>query len=70
MSCMRIPSTMKDVIHAIQGWAGAWFFYTDEDTGWETVFYKAIQFCHLEGIDQYPLKVKSEFEPIQSMLSL
>lgn len=24
----------------------------------------------LEGIDQYPLKVKSEFEPIQSMLSL
>jgi len=24
----------------------------------------------LEGIDQYPLKVKSEFEPIQSMLSV
>lgn len=24
----------------------------------------------LEGIDQYPLKVKCEFEPIQSMLSL
>src|SRR5574337_919986 len=24
----------------------------------------------LEGIDQYPIKVKSEFEPIQSMLSL
>jgi PAS domain-containing protein len=24
----------------------------------------------LEGIDQYPLKVKSEFDPIQSMLSL
>ena len=24
----------------------------------------------LEGIDQYPLKVKSEFEPVQSMVSL
>jgi len=24
----------------------------------------------LEGIDQYPIKVKSEFEPIQSMVSL
>ena len=24
----------------------------------------------LEGIDQYPLKVKSEFEPIQSMVSV
>ena len=49
MSCMHIPSTMKDVIHAIQGWAVAWFFYPDEDTARETIFYKTIQSSHIGG---------------------
>ena len=71
MSCMRIHSTTKKHCPCCSGRGSRMVSFTLMKTRHGKLFFiRQSSSVVLEGIDQYPLKVKSEFEPIQSMLSL